>query len=34
MDWLINTSLLTYERAGFFISYEEGFYADPYKMPQ
>ena len=34
MDWLINTPFLANERAGFFISDEEGFYADPHKMPQ
>jgi hypothetical protein len=33
MDRLINTPFLTNERTGFFISGEEGYYAD-HKMPQ
>ena len=37
MDWLINTPLLTIERAGFFYfggGSHEGFHADLYKTPQ
>ena len=33
MNWLINTPFLTNERAGFIISDEERYYADPHKMP-